>query len=439
MPQDLTALAVTRLVKQRKVGRHRVAKRLYLQVRPSGAASWLFRYMFDSRVSNSRNGKPKREGAHWAGLGEYPVVDLATARAKALHYKELIDKDIDPLASKRADRTAKRLGAASTVTFGKCANDYIAEHAPSWKNDKHAAQWYATFNGSNRKPAATAVINDLPVSQINTALAKEVLAPIWHQTPETANRVRLRCEGVIDFAKAHGYRADPDNLDNPFKWKGHLKHLLADPSDLKKRKGQRHHPALPYGDVATFMTELHGNGFVSARALEFTILTAARTGEVVNATWHEIDFDAKTWTVPGERMKANREHRVPLSQRALDILAALPREHYNPYIFVGAKRGQPLSNPAMLELMRGTRPDYVPHGFRSTFRDWAAECTNFPREVCEAALAHSNKDKVEAAYQRGDLFAKRRELMNEWAKYCATPPARTGASVTRLRVRGRAS
>jgi integrase len=439
MPQDLTALAVSRLVKQRKVGRHRVSRRLYLQVRPSGSASWLFRYMFDSRLTNSRNDKPKREGAHWMGLGEYPVVDLATARAKALQYKELIDQDIDPLASKREAKAAKKLGAPNSITFGKCARDYIAEHEPSWKNDKHAAQWHATFNGSNRKPAATAVINDLPVSQINTALAKEVLAPIWHKTPETANRVRLRCEAVIDFAKAHGYRTDPDNLDNPFKWKGHLKHLLADPSDLKNRKGQRHHPALPYKDVTAFMTALHGNSFVSARALEFTILTAARTNEVVNAIWDEIDFGEKTWTVPKEHMKANREHRVPLSQRALDILAALPRERDNPHIFIGSKRGQPLSNMAMLELMRVMRPDYVPHGFRSTFRDWAAECTNFPREVCEAALAHSNKDKTEAAYQRGDLFAKRRELMNEWATYCATPPVRTDASVTRLRARGRAS
>jgi len=439
MPTDLTALAVTRLVKQRKVGRHRVSKRLYLQVRPSGSASWLFRYMFDSRVTNSRNDKPKREGAHWMGLGEYPVVDLATARAKALEYKEQIDRDIDPLASKREAKAAKRFGAASTMTFGKCARDYIAEHEPSWKNDKHAAQWHATFEGSNRKDAATAAINDLPVSKINTALAKEVLAPIWHKTPETANRVRLRCEAVIDFAKAHGYRNDPDNLDNPFKWKGHLKHLLADPTDLKKRKGQRHHPALPYKDVAAFLTELRGNDFVSARALEFTILTAARTSEVINARWDEIDFDAKIWTVPKERMKANREHRVPLCERALEILYDLPREDDYPHVFVGSKRGQPLSNMAMLELMRGMRPGFVPHGFRSTFRDWAAECTNFPREVCEAALAHGNKDKVEAAYQRGDLFAKRRELMTEWAKYCATPPVPKGASVTRVRARGEAS
>jgi integrase len=271
------------------------------------------------------------------------------------------------------------------------------------------------------------------VSRIDTALAKEVLAPLWHKTPETANRVRLRCEAVIDFAKAHGYRTNPDNLDNPFKWKGHLKHLLADPAQLKERKGKRH--ALPYKDVAAFLTELRRNGFVSASALEFTILTAARTSEVINATWAEIDFDEQTWTVPKERMKANREHRVPLSKRALDILAALPREDDNPHVFVGSKRGAPLSNMAMLELMRGMRSDFVPHGFRSTFRDWAAETTNFPREVCEAALAHSNKDKTEAAYRRGDLFAKRRELMNEWAKHCATPPVSTPATVTRLRSR----
>ena len=230
--EDLTALVVSRLVKQRKVGRHRVSKRLYLQVRPSGAASWLFRFMLDSRISTSRNNKPRREGAHWMGLGEYPANDLAAARAKALQYKLQLDQDIDPLASKRAGK-AKNLATANTISFGKCAKDYIVEHAPSWKSDKHAAQWHATFEGSNRKPAHTAAINHLPVSQINTALAKEVLAPIWHKTPETANRVRQRCEAVIDFAKAHGYRTEPDNLDNPFKWRGHLKLLLADPAKLK--------------------------------------------------------------------------------------------------------------------------------------------------------------------------------------------------------------
>jgi integrase len=434
MPTDLTALVVSRLVKQRTTGRHRVSKRLYLQVRPSGAASWLFRFMLDSQVSTSRNGKPRREGAHWMGLGEYPAVDLATARAKALQYKGQLDQDIDPLADKRAGK-AKTLAAANTISFGKCAKDYIAEHAPSWRSDKHAAQWHATFEGSNRKPAHTAAINHLPVSQINTALAKEVLAPIWHKTPETANRVRQRCEAVIDFAKAHDYRTDPDHLDNPFKWRGHLKYLLANPIDLKTLKGQRHLPALPYEDIAAFMTELRGNDSVSARALEFTILTAARTSEVINATWREINRDEKTWVIPAARMKANRTHRVPLSQRALDILAALPREDDNLHLFVGAERGAPLANTAMLDLMRNLRPDFVPHGFRSTFRDWAAECTNYPREVCEMALAHSNKDKTEAAYQRSDLFAKRRELMNEWTKYCATPPVSTPATVTRMRAR----
>ena len=199
------------------------------------------------------------------GLGEYRGRSR-DGTGEGGEYKELIDQDIDPLASEPRPRLPRSWSAEQSSRSANRAGLY-RQHEPSWKNDKHAAQWHATFNGSNRKPAATAVINDLPVSQINTALAKEVLAPIWHKTPETANRVRLRCEAVIDFAKAHGYRTDPDNLDNPFKWKGHLKHLLADPSDLKKRKGQRHHPALPYKDVAAFMTALHGNSFVSARAL----------------------------------------------------------------------------------------------------------------------------------------------------------------------------
>jgi integrase len=355
----------------------------------------------------------------------------------------LLDNGTDPLAAKRQRITAERIAAAKTVTFGECANAYIDAHAASWKNDKHAAQWYATFNGSKRGSkliaAATAAINHLPVSIIDTALALKVLEPIWTKTTETASRVRQRCEQVIAWATVRQYREGA----NPFAWRGHLDKLLPKPSVLKKRKheqnGGAHHPSLPYADMPAFMAELRGNRFVSARALEFTILTATRTNEVINATWNEVDFANKTWTIPAARMKAGKEHRVPLSDRAVHILSELPREDDNPHIFIGAKSKQPLSNLAMLELMKVLRPEYVPHGFRSTFRTWAAETTAFPHDVCEQALAHTIRNAVERAYQHSDLFDKRRKLMTAWAEYCTAPVAATTAKVTPLRRKAKAS
>jgi integrase len=419
---DLSAVKVASLVKAKRFGRHRVSAGLYLQVKPGGA-SWLFRYM--------TNRQP-----HWAGLGKYRTADLATARKRARQHTTMLDQGIDPLDAKRQRQTAQKIAAAKNVSFGACAKAYIAARERAWKNDKHAAQWYATFQGTRRSPAVTADINNLPVGVIDTDMVKRCLEPIWAKTPETANRARQRIEKVLDYAKASKYR----DGDNPARWHGHLENLLAKPTDLKKRKGTRHHPALPYKDAYAFMTALRGKDSVSARALEFTALTAARTNEVVHATWTEIDFKERTWTVPAARMKAHREHRVPLSDRALEILAALPRDNDddNPHLFAGRARGAPLSNMAMLETMRDLRPGYVPHGLRSTFRDWAAEQTNFPRDVCETALAHAKKDKTEAAYQRGDLFAKRRELMQQWSGYCASPPPVSDATVTRLR-RGKAS
>jgi integrase len=418
---DLSALTVANLVKGKHFGRHRVSASLYLQVKPGGA-SWLFRYM--------SNRQP-----HWAGLGKYRTTDLATARKRARQHTAMLDQGIDPLNAKRQRQTAEKIAAAKNVSFGACAKAYIAAREQSWKNDKHAAQWYATFEGTRRSPAVTADINKLPVGVIDTEMVRRCLEPIWAKTPETASRARQRIEAVLDYAKASRYR----DGDNPARWHGHLENLLAKPTDLKKRKGTRHHPALPYKDAFAFMTELRSKDFVSARALEFTMLTAARTAEAIQATWDEIDFAAKTWTVPAARMKAHREHRVPLSDRALEILKALPRDDDDtPYLFAGRARGAPLSNMAMLELMRELRPGYVPHGLRSTFRDWAAECTNFPRDVCETALAHSKKDKTEAAYARGDLFAKRAELMQQWSIYCAMAPVTKGDKKT-IPFRGKAS
>jgi integrase len=418
----LTAIAVANLLKSGTTGRHRASKNLYLQVRGKNTGSWLLRYM--------RDGK-----AHWMGLGRADVVTLQEARAKATDNGKLIVDGIDPLAAKRAETTAARIKNAKSITFGKCAKDYLTTHAPSWRNDKHTDQWYATFQGGKRTPAATAVINDLPVSEINTALAMKVLEPLWTKTPETATRVRQRCEQVIAFATAREYRAGP----NPFLWRGHLDNLLPAPVKLKRLQGNHHHPAMAYADIPAFMPELRRSRFITARALEFCILTATRTAEVLGATWDEINFDTKTWTIPDSRMKAGKEHRVPLSNRVLEILTDLEREDDNPFVFIGGRAGRGLSPIAMLQFLKPLRPDVTVHGFRSTFRTWAAEQTAFPHHVCEQALAHTLPNAVERAYQRGDLFDKRRKLMAAWSDYCAAPVSKTTSNVTPLRRKAKAS
>jgi integrase len=422
--KDLTQHDVNKLWKAGHPGRYRVSKNLYLQVKGLRSASWLFRYMLDSQVSVSSAGKRKRTGAHWMGLGSYPDVGLAEARQDVVEHRKPLKKDkVDPLAAKKAKLTAAKLAAAKTITFGECAREYVTEHSVSWKNGKHAAQWRATFEGSGRSVAATATINDLPVCQITTALVLKCLKPIWTETPETASRVRQRIETVLDFARAHEYR----DGENPARWKGHLDHILPQPSKVKK---VRHHPSLPYDELPAFMSELRANKFISARALEFMILTAARTGEIIGGTWDEVDFTKDTWTIPAERMKAGKEHKVPLPERVLALFDELPREDGNPYLFIGGKTGQPLSNMAMLELMKGMRPGYVPHGFRSTFRTWVAERTNYPNIVCELALGHTQSEKLMQAYQRGDLFEKRRRLMLEWEKFCSSPAPTSGTVVS---------
>jgi len=312
------------------------------------------------------------------------------------------------------------------MTFKACADAYIKANRPSWKNDKHIGQWEATFNETKRGkrlfPAATASINGLPVAAIDTGLVHKLLEPIWYSTPETASRVRGRVERVLAWATVAGYRSG----DNPARWTGNLKELLPSPT---KVAAVEHHNALPYSDIPAFMSELRAKESVSARALEFTILCAARTGEAIGAKWGEIDLEGKLWTVPPERMKAGKEHRVPLSARAIAILTALPCD--GDYVFMGATRDRPLSNMAMLELVRGMHNGLTVHGFRSTFRDWAAEQTAYPHEMCEIALAHAVGNKVEAAYRRGDMMEKRRRLMADWAKYCAQEQA----SATRTNVR----
>jgi integrase len=412
--KDLTAVEVNAL--RREIGMHRVATNLYLLVRPASGgglrASWVFRY--------ERGDGDKRKGKHM-GLGSASDFTLAEAKERARSQRQLLTDDLDPLEQKHARYAAAKLEAARSITFGAAATRYVETHRLSWRNAKHAAQWKAVFKGSTRQPPATAAINDLPVGAIDTALAMKVLQPIWTRTPETASRVRQRCEAVIASAIALGQHAGP----NPFAWKDHLDNLLPSPSKVRRA---RHHPALPYAELPAFMSKLRANGSISAKALELTILTATRTSEAINATWSEIDLNERTWTIPGNRMKAGKEHRVPLSDAATEVLKALPREDSTPYLFLGARRGAPLSNMAMLELLRGMRPGTTVHGFRSTFMDWCHERTSYPKVAIDAALAHTVGDKVEAAYRRGDLFEKRRRLMAEWARYCATP-ARSGLVV----------
>ena len=335
---------------------------------------------------------------------------------------ELCRQGLDPIEARRAHRAARRAQHAKAMTFQECATAYIAAHRSGWKNKKHAKQWPQTL-----EDYVYPAFGSLPVQAIEVALVMKAVEPIWTVKPETAGRVRGRIEAVLDWATARGYRQG----ENPARWKGHLENLL--PKKSKVRRVERH-AALPYSEIGVFMAALRRQSGVDARALEFTILTAARTGEVREATWDELaGLDERTWTLSAERMKADREHRVPLSDRVLEIIDELRAIRQGALLFPGAKAGRPLSHGAMLRALTAMgRNDLSVHGFRSTFRDWAAECTNFPREACEAALAHAVENKAEAAYRRGDLFEKRRQLMAAWARYCAAP--RIDAAVVVLAV-----
>jgi integrase len=372
---------------------------LYLQVtRARGAdstlrRSWTFRYEIDGR---------RRE----MGLGPLHTIGLSEARDRARTLRQQLLDGIDPLTARRAGRQV----AAKAVTFKQCATAYIAAYRPGWRNSKHAGQWVTSL-----ATYAEPIIGAVPVNDIDTALVLKVLEPIWTKTPETASRVRGRIEAVLNWAKARGYREG----ENPARWRGHIDHLLPKKSKLRKVK---HHDALPYTEVPGFMRTLRQQDGAAAKALEFLIYTAARSGEIVGATWDEINTIDKIWTVPGSRMKGGREHRVPLSSAAIALLKALPRN--GDRVFACGKT-------TLRGVTRKMQVDAVPHGFRSSFRTWAAERSNFPREVVEAALAHAIADKTEAAYQRGDLFEKRHRLMQAWADFCGKP-APAGATVTAI-------
>lgn len=393
MRRQLQRLSAKAVEQQKRAGYWPDGGGLYLQVTATRAKSWIFRY--------TRHGKSRE-----MGLGSLQTVGLADARRKAADARRLLAEGIDPLDSKKSKRQQEALSKARTITFGKCAESYIAAHTPKWKNQKHANQWSSTI-----ETYAAPVIGSLPVQDVDTALVIKVLEPIWNEKTETASRLRSRIEQVLDYASVRGYRSG----DNPARWRGHLSKLLP---AIKKQSRVKHHPALPYSDINTFMEVLKAQEGTAARALEFTILCAARTNEVLGARPEEFDLKKSLWTIPKERMKSGREHRVPLSALAVEIVRAQPD---GLYVFPGQRDGQPLSNAAMLALLRRMgRTDITTHGFRSTFRDWTAECTSYAREVCEMALAHAIGDKAEAAYRRGDLFEKRRRLMAEWTKFCET-------------------
>ncbi|MEH6566262.1 MAG: integrase arm-type DNA-binding domain-containing protein [Halopseudomonas sp.] len=375
---------------------------LRLVIKKTGRKYWVMRFQL--------NGK-RRD----MSLGAYPDVSLKSARSKTAIHRERITNGLDPISEREANREAERAAAATLsakqTTFDGVAADYIAAHRPGWKNAKHAQQWENTLN-----TYASPFIGKLSPGDITTEDVLKVLQPIWTTKPETASRVRNRIELVLDAAKARRLREG----ENPARWRGHLDKLLP---KREKVQAVKHHAALPWSELPAFMAKLRKLDKVTFKAMQMTILTACRTSEVLGATWDEIDLQARVWTVPAERMKMRKEHRVPLADALVEVLEQLPRYDDNPHLFPGMKAGKPLSNMAMLMGLRHIkRDDLTMHGFRSTFRDWAGECTPHPRDVCEQALAHSLGNAVEAAYRRGDLFEKRRALMDDWAHYITTAP-----------------
>jgi len=401
--ERLSALQVTRT---KKPGYYCDGAGLYLQVAIGGSKSWVLRYTLDGRTRDM-------------GLGSAATFTLAEARERAKDARKLLADKLDPIAARQEAQRERRRAEARTLLFNDAAARYIAAHEAGWKNAKHAGQWSTTL-----ATYAAPVIGDMDVASIGTEDVMRVLKPIWTVKAETASRLRGRIESVLDWCAVQGHRSG----DNPARWKGHLDKLLPARSKVQKVE---HHPALPWREIGTFMQALRTMNGTAARAVELIALTACRTSEAINSTWAEFDLDNRIWTIPADRMKAGREHVVPLSDAAVKVLEVQAAEHgTDGFVFPG-KNG-PLSNMAGLALLkRMGRADLTVHGFRSTFRDWAGESTAHPREVIEHALAHQLKDKAEAAYQRGDLLQKRRALMADWGCYCAT--VRAPADVVPIR------
>lgn len=419
MPKKLSHALTQLQVKNAKPGRHADGGGLHLLVKETGTRSWVFRFMLNGRSRDLGLSRcPEALALLKKSGGE--ELTLSQARDVAAIYRLKVKAGIDPLEEREHDASAKAAAAqaakAKAVSFRTVAETYMAANQASWRNDKHRQQWCNTL-----ATYVYPVIGDLPVGDVSTAHVLEIIEPLWKSKPETASRVRGRIESILDAAKARGYR----DGENPARWRGHIAQILP----ARSRLTRGHHKAMAYSDVPAFLRDLDAKQAVAALALEFTILTAARTGEVIGATWDEVDLNKAIWMIPATRMKAGREHRIPLSDRAVEILKAvkpLGQDH----VFVGNK-GK-ISSMAMAMLLRRMGQDVTVHGFRSAFRDWAAECTGYPHEVCEMALAHTIENKAEAAYRRGDLFDKRRELMNDWAAFCSAT-AIAGASIIPFR------
>ena len=395
MPKRAKGLTV-KSVETLGKGYHADGGGLYLQVAGNDGRSWIFRYQRDGKRRDM-------------GLGPVYLVGLAEARRLALDCRRCLFEGIDPLERKRAQTTAAAVDAAKTITFKEAAEQYIASHQASWRAKQHLVRWHQTL-----RDFVYPVLGTLPVQAIDVALVMKVLEPIWAKMPETASRIRGRIESILDWATVRQYRAG----DNPARWRGHLDKLLPKVSKFSRVK---HHTAMPYAEIGAFMAQLRQRDTVTARALEFAILTAARPGEAIGARWSEINMAECLWTIPPTRMKAHREHRVPLSDAAMAIIDRMASVKYSDYVFPGRGNGRSVSHTAFSDQLEAMGHPVTAHGFRSTFRDWCAERTNFPNEVAEMALAHAVGDKVEAAYRRGDLFEKRRQLANAWARFCTSP------------------
>ncbi len=390
--RSLNKLSAVQAAKLKKPGRHSDGGGLYLSIDTEGRRRWVFMYVRGGRRAE-------------LGVGGGRDMSLAKARGEAAELRAMLAKGDDPKAERNRE-------VVQVQSFGRCADAYVEAMRPSWRNAKHAQQWAMTLT----KYAAP--IRELPVESVGTEEVIGVLQSLWGRTPETAERLRGRIESVLDAAKAKGLRTG----ENPARWRGHLDQLLP----KRRRLTRGHHAAMAYEQMPEFMGRLRSRIAEAARALEFTVLTAARSGEALGALWSEIDLDKRIWTIPAQRMKAGREHRVPLSARATAILSGIDKDVRTGMVFKGAKADRPLSSMAMAMLLRRMDVSVTVHGFRSAFRDWASETTSFAHEVCEMALAHAIPNKAEAAYRRGDLFEKRRLLMEAWADYCAGATADDG-------------
>jgi integrase len=407
MVRALHRLSNLKVERAKRPGMYADGGSLYLRVAEGGSKQWIFRYTVNGRNRDM-------------GLGPVHTLTLAEARERATEARKLRLDGIDPIANKRARVAALRAADAKAKTFADCVKGFIEDNESSWTSVKHRRQWETSLI-----KYAYPILGSLPVAVIDTPLVLRVLKPIWDAKRETASRLRGRIENVLGWATVHHYRSG----DNPARWNGLLEHAL--PAVVKGD----HHAALPYTQVASFMQALRKDTGIVARALEFITLTAVRLGEATGATWDEIDLEAKTWTIPASRMKADQEHRVPLSDAAISVLKTVREIRQSDYVFAGFKPGRPIGGDALRELIKKLAGDDVTvHGLRSTFRDWAADCTSFPNEVAEMALSHAIPSAVEAAYRRGDLFEKRRRLMEAWAEFCAKPNA-TGKVVALARAR----